>query len=305
MKNSSENNEEKRFIFKKCKEKCIKKLNQYPNCNIIKIICFIIMLIGFVLILNYSQGISYYLLIIFMAVVMWYILKSLWMNILKISNFYLLILIILMTLTGWLSIKGFLIVNLVVTLINHFLSDIKYLYGSIYFKLNKNNKNDNLDYNLVDEKKTKEKISTTKFLVNIFVVILYIYLALFEYFFEPFIIGEKSYTTFECIISRIYLAEIRFGIFLFILILIVGLISLFISYNNFIELIYTKFMNFIRKFVYIKKIKKLKNKRTNKEIKVLMYMDYFLNFNRIYKYKDIRLYKVRNVNSKFKKPNSN
>lgn len=64
-------------------------------------------------------------------------------------------------------------------------------------------------------------------------------------------------------------------------------------------------MNFIRKFVYIKKIKKLKNKRTNKEIKVLMYMDYFLNFNRIYKYKDIRLYKVRNVNSKFKKPNSN
>ena len=45
-----------------------------------------------------------------------------------------------MTLTGWLSIKGFLVVNLVVTLINHFLSDIKYLYGSIYFKVNKNKK---------------------------------------------------------------------------------------------------------------------------------------------------------------------
>lgn len=245
-----------------------------------------------------------------------YFLNSVWSNFIKISHFYLFALLILMTLTGWLSIKGFLVVNLVVTLINHFLSDIKYLYGSIYFKVNKNKKNSNFDYNLVDEKKTKEKISTTRFLVNIFIVILYVYLVLCEWF-ESILIEEKSYTTYEYIIFRISLGEIRIGFLLLLIMFIIFFVSFFKMFLSFLKNIrFLKKMsffykldnykrsiesfpiNFIKKFVYLKKyveIKKPNSEETN--IKTSIHINSRKKSHRLYKYKNIEFHN--------KKPNSN
>ncbi|MFP5493498.1 hypothetical protein ACLGL2_03935 [Parvimonas sp. G1641] len=232
-----------------------------------------------------------------------YFLNSVWRNFIKISRFYLFALLFFMTLTGWLSIKGFLVVNLVVTLINHFLSDIKYLYGSLYFKINKNKKNLNFDYNLVNEKKTKEIIARNKLLVNLFVVILYIYLAFCE-FFESILIYEsndnlyKKYNLYEYIVSRILLGEIRLGILLFIIMIIVGVIIIHTSYDNFKDFIYIKFMNVIKKFIYIKKdfyIRRPKSIETN--IKTSIHINSRKKSHRLYKYKNIEFHN--------KKPNSN
>ncbi|WBB33684.1 hypothetical protein NM219_06615 [Parvimonas micra] len=274
-----------------------------------------------------------------------YIINSAIKNIWKIKYSIIFSLIFFTFLLGSISIAKFLGVTLFVAIVNIFLSDTILLYKNSHRIITKNNNiyyNSIIEHR-AEEKNCSRKLFfnivifmlyiyliiiendrlgvlqflANKFNITVFDVAAYPMSTSLFYFSSK--IKESDLELFFNEIFKLSYIGILRVILLVIIIYIILIILAFILYVLRIRnktsfkteldkfYIWIKYIpiKLIRKFVYIKKIKKLKNKRTNKEIKVLMYMDYFLNFNRIYKYKNVRLYKVINVNSKFKKPNSN
>lgn len=274
-----------------------------------------------------------------------YIINSVIKNIWKIKYSIIFSLIFFTFLLGSISIAKFLGITLFVAIVNIFLSDTILLYKNSHRIITKNNNiyyNSIIEHRAEEKNCSRklffnivifmlyiyliiienDRLGVLQFLANIFNITVFdvaAYPMSTSLFYFSSKIKESDLELFFNEIFKLSYIGILRVILLVIIIYIILIILAFILYVLRIRnktsfkteldkfYIWIKYIpiKLIRKFVYIKKIKKLKNKRTNKEIKVLMYMDYFLNFNRIYKYKNVRLYKVINVNSKFKKPNSN
>lgn len=281
--------------------------------------------------LNNSSIIDFYLKILIYFVCI-YILNTCIRNILKMEYSHFIVAFIALFLLGNISIEYFIIVQLFVSVVNHFLENTKYIYRSFYRKINKN-----IDYELIKNDKTKEKNIYIKLWINMGVFIFWIYLYLIEndrlgilQYLDLFIdkifgfsflnsgvfISSGAYYYYGNIIKenkffwviRYFMNYISRGanriFFLCVIIIIFGFILalyLFIKskYNGISFMVerdrfYKKIeyfpMNFVKKFVYTKKIKVPKTKRRNGKIKSTMYRTSRNNYRR---------------GRKFKKPNSN
>lgn len=273
---------------------------------------------------------SEFWLFILSSYTIFYILNSLIKNIAKISYVYLILLILLWFLSGTIGISKFMVVTLLVTIVNIFFSDIIFLYKNSFRNINKNNylNNNSIIENRTKEKNCSRKLlfnigifilyiylciiendrlGVLQFLVNILNIPVFnvetLPTSAVLDCFGTIIKDNKFLMFFYDIVELIYIGILRtilLGIILFVLLILLAFILLIKSvyrktpFNTELDRFYKKIeyfpMNFVKKFIYTKKITIPKTKRRNGKIKTTMYRTSRNNYRR---------------GRKFKKPNSN
>lgn len=123
---------------------------------------------------------------ILIVVLIVYILNSLIKNVLKKNSSILSVVLLIVFLVGWLSIKNFGLVSLSVVVINQFMSyeDVLSIYGKLKI---------DFDNNILNEKKIKQQLAMNKLYFNIFIVFLYIFIAITqEWWILGYLFGDSS-----------------------------------------------------------------------------------------------------------------
>lgn len=111
----------------------------------------------------------------FTIILIIYIFNSMLKNILKISYLVTILATFLIFLAGWISIQNYAFISLILIVVNQFMSyeDVTNMYGKL---------KSNIHYRLINISKTKQQLAFNKLYFNIFIVFLYIYIALTEDF---------------------------------------------------------------------------------------------------------------------------
>ena len=296
----------------------VSKNEYFRNKNYIRIIAdfifilqfFYIMIYGIYLVLkivcmDYEEIISYYSLIILIVIVSLYILNSILKNIIKLSYSTCIVLILLFIIIffslGAISTEKFLIAILIAGVVNEFFSFevSKYFYSKL---------RNNVDYD-IDEICTKENLPIKKFYVSLFLLFIYIFILITEYF--KFGILRKMFYLVSNVIFQDNLSEIEIMnienkcfpeiiqkayerlIFLPILILFIYIIFMYK-----LKKLKPILKNIMKEYVIVlSETRKSKNIKNKTNIKTSIHINSRKNSHRIYKYKNIEFHN--------KKPNSN
>ena len=296
----------------------VSKNEYFRNKNYIRIIAdfifilqfFYIMIYGIYLVLkivcmDYEEIISYYSLIILIVIVSLYILTSILKNIIKLSYSTCIVLILLFIIIffslGAISTEKFLIAILIAGVVNEFFSFevSKYFYSKL---------RNNVDYD-IDEICTKENLPIKKFYVSLFLLFIYIFILITEYF--KFGILRKMFYLVSNVIFQDNLSEIEIMnienkcfpeiiqkayerlIFLPILILFIYIIFMYK-----LKKLKPILKNIMKEYVIVlSETRKSKNIKNKTNIKTSIHINSRKNSHRIYKYKNIEFHN--------KKPNSN
>lgn len=296
----------------------VSKNEYFRNKNYIRIIAdfifilqfFYIMIYGIYLVLkivcmDYEEIISYYSLIILIVIVSLYILNSILKNIIKLSYSTCIVLILLFIIIffslGAISTEKFLIAILIAGVVNEFFSFevSKYFYSKL---------RNNVDYD-IDEICTKENLPIKKFYVSLFLLFIYIFILITEYF--KFGILRKMFYLVSNVIFQDNLSEMEIMnienkcfpeiiqkayerlIFLPILILFIYIIFMYK-----LKKLKPILKNIMKEYVIVlSETRKSKNIKNKTNIKTSIHINSRKKFHRIYKYKNIEFHN--------KKPSSN